>query len=77
VVVASDVTDAQQKKWLWKQLFAARTRYAPLSAYEFLDYIATLKGLHHRTTRRNDVERAAADGHGFQYGETAHQSAVW
>ncbi len=60
VVGGFDVTDARQK-WAVKRLLGylpqELSMYPNLSAYEFLDYIATLKGLHHARTRRNDVER--------------------
>ncbi len=60
VVGGFDVTDARQK-WAVKRLLGYLPQelglYPNLSVYEFLDYLATLKGLHHRTTRQGEVER--------------------
>jgi ABC-type multidrug transport system ATPase subunit len=60
VVGGFDVTDARQK-WAVKRLLGYLPQelgmYPNLSAREFLEYIATLKGLHHRKTRATEVER--------------------
>lgn len=60
VVGGFDVTDAHQK-WAVKRLLGYFPQtlglYPNLSAYEFLEYIATLKGLHHPKTRQGEVER--------------------
>jgi ABC-type multidrug transport system ATPase subunit len=60
VVGGFDVTDARQK-WAVKRLLGYLPQelgmYPNVSAQECLDYIAVLKGLHHRTTRQREVER--------------------
>jgi ABC-type multidrug transport system ATPase subunit len=61
VVGGFDVTDRQQR-WVVKRLLGYLPQelglYPSLSAYEFLDYIATLKQLHDARARRAEVERA-------------------
>ncbi|HBY97609.1 MAG: ABC transporter ATP-binding protein [Ardenticatenaceae bacterium] len=58
-----DVSD-QRQRWAVKRLLGYLPQelglYPNLSAYEFLDYIATLKQLHHTRTRHRDVERVLA-----------------
>ena len=55
-----NVTDRRQK-WAVKQMLGYLPQelglYANLTAYEFLDYIATLKQLHDRRARAAEVER--------------------
>lgn len=58
-----DVTD-QRQRWAVKRLLGYLPQelgfYPNLSAYEFLDYIATLKHLRDTRVRRTEVERALA-----------------
>lgn len=63
LVGSFDVTD-QRQRWAVKRLLGYLPQelglYPNLSAYEFLDYIATLKHLHDTRVRRTEVERALA-----------------